>query len=242
MIEFDTLCYLQNHKTGCTFVETFLRRFCRQPVRAYRKHAAWLRRDPGKFYFLNVREPLDAYLSLFNYGLDGKGEVFERLHARGHAPLYSQGMQGFAAWLRFVLDPAHAELVYPRESLALAGLVGLQSTRFLRLASPGFEQSAHSMTSRSHITDYLRQMGVVDEVIRFESMIENLTALIEGPLAVAIHSPADAVRWLRAAPRINASTRRDADTQPMLDQPTRALLMHREWYLFENFYEKEMSR
>ena len=51
-----------------------------------RRHAA-----PGKFYFVGVREPLDTYLSLFNYGLDGRGEIFLRLNAAGtRRPLLSR--------------------------------------------------------------------------------------------------------------------------------------------------------
>ena len=93
MIEFDTYCYLQNHKTGCTFVETFLRRFSAEPVRQYHKHAALAARLKGKFTFVNVRNPVDVYLSLYHYGLDGKGELFERLKAAGQAGLYRQGIE-----------------------------------------------------------------------------------------------------------------------------------------------------
>lgn len=239
MIEFDSLCYLQNHKTGCTFVEAFLRKFCKEPIRHYAKHAAWQRRDEGKFYFVNVREPLDAYLSLFNYGLDRRGEIYARLSVNGFSSLYAAGIAGFPRWLDFVLDARHAALVYPAESMALAPMVGLQSLRFLRLASPGFEGAARRLTSRRSIEQYLEQYGTVDAVIRNEVLADDLSALVQGPLAKAIEPMRDALAWIRNAPRVNASNRRDGDAPLQLDAALRARLDQREWYLYEHFYEKE---
>ena len=106
MIEFESFCFLQNHKTGCTLVETFLRAHCSEDIVRYEKHWAPPARRPGKFHFVGVREPLDTYLSLFNYGLDGRGEIFLRLNAAGLGALYAAGIDGFAEWLRHILDPA----------------------------------------------------------------------------------------------------------------------------------------
>jgi hypothetical protein len=94
MIEFESFCFLQNHKTGCTLVETFLRAHCSEDIVRYEKHWAPPARRSGKFHFVGVREPLDTYLSLFNYGLDGRGEIFLRLNAAGLGALYEAGIGG----------------------------------------------------------------------------------------------------------------------------------------------------
>ncbi len=60
MLRYETFCYLQNHKTACTFVETFLRQFSKEPLVRYIKHRAPNKRQKNVFYFVNVRDPLDS--------------------------------------------------------------------------------------------------------------------------------------------------------------------------------------
>lgn len=236
MIEFDTLCYLQNQKTGCTMVETFLRQQCTDDIVRYEKHMAVQQRKPGRFYFIGVREPLDTYLSLFNYGLDSKGELYGRLGAAGFGALYAQGIDGFGAWLDFVADPGHAALVYPRGCRPVAPLLGLVSSRFLRLAALDFEQQCGAMASRGSIIDFFESHRLVDTVIRFENLPQDLAALVAGPLRHAFVNQRAALDWIAASPRINTSTRRDRPGKPPLSQRQRELLIEREWYLYQTHY------
>ncbi len=69
MLRYETFCDLQNHKTAPTFVETFLSQFSKEPLVRYIKHRAPNKRQKNVFYFVNVRDPFDLYLWLFNYGL-----------------------------------------------------------------------------------------------------------------------------------------------------------------------------
>lgn len=238
MIEFDTFCYLQNQKTGCSFVEAWLRKFSKEDVVRYEKHRPAPARKPGKFYFVSVREPLDAYLSLFNYGLDGKGELFERLRAAGHGELYAQGLAGFERWLTFVLDPANAALVYSKDCVAAAGVVGLMSARFLRLASLGFGRRAGQLHSEADVEADASANRLVDAVIKYETMREELAALVAGPLRRSFADVPAAVAWLDT-PRINPSTRRDRDEALILSDATRARMMSREWFLYRHHYSGE---
>ena len=239
MIEFETLCYLQNQKTGCTFVETMLRNFCVEGIVRYEKHRPLPRRKQAKFYFINVREPLDAYGSLFRFGLDKKGELYMRLKAAGHAALYAQGTQGFAAWLEFVLDAKHAALVFPGAGPALSGALGLQSWRFLRLATLGLEQAAATMDKPQAVRDYAREHMAVDRVVRYESMKEDLSELVQGPLAHAFGSPAGVVRWVEKSPRINASGTQASSDLREIPQDLRDRLVQREWYLYGTHYNAD---
>ena len=236
MIEFDSLCYLQNQKTGCTFVETLLRKFCSEGIVRYEKHRVAPAHKPGKYYFVSVREPLDAYLSLYNFGLDGKGELFERLGAAGHGHLYAAGIDGFGAWLEFVLDAVNAPLVYPQRGVSLAGELGLMSFRFLRLATLGFEQAAASLKDKAAIRAFAEREWLVDTVIRYESMVQELQELLKGPLRHAFAGLPAALDWLEQSPRINASTRRDGKQNVALPKLLLKKLHEREWYLYSTHY------
>lgn len=236
MIRFDTFCYLQNHKTGCTFVEAFLRRFSREPVRGYRKHAALAHREPQKFCFVNVRAPLDVYLSLYSFGLDGHGEVRQRLHGAGRGALYAQGIDGFERWLAFVLDPANGALLSPRYAAPVAAQVGFVSYRFLRLACPGFEQACAAFRGKDDLCRFFERAQAVDRVIRYEALVDELSAVAQGPLQHAMTDVAAATDWIRSTPAINASSRRDRGRPPRLPESTRGALREREWFLYERFY------
>lgn len=236
MIEFETLCYLQNQKTGCTFVETFLREFCREGIVRYEKHRTAPRRKPGKFYFVSVREPLDAYLSLYNYGLDGKGELFERLRAAGHGNLYAAGIEGFGGWLEFVLDTTNAPLIYPPRGAPLARDLGLMSFRFLRLAALGFEEAGVALQDKAALRAFAERERLVDTVIRYESMVPELQALVQGPLRHAFADLPAALAWLERSPPINPSKRRDAQEALALPDDLHQKLQEREWYLYSTYY------
>lgn len=226
MLEFDTICFLQNQKTGCTYIETFLRKFCTEGIVRYEKHRAPPVRKEGKFYFASVREPLDAYLSLYNYGLDGKGELLIKLIKQGRRDLYSRGIEGFEAWLDFVLGMEAGG----------SAAIGLMSYRFLRLAAFGFEKNAATDWTLQQVDDYYQKNRLLNAVIHYENMQQELTQLVHGSLAHVLSDQAQALRWLEADTRINTSTRRDKKQQLTLSDSVREKLQSREAWLYKNFY------
>lgn len=238
MMAYPSFIYLQNQKTGCTFVETFLRKFCSEPLLAHAKHAA-LHRSPGKFCFTNVREPLALYRSLFTYGLDGKGSVFLRLRRLGHGGLYDKGAEGFSEWLDFVLSPRHAQLLSNDYRPEIARLVGFMSWRFLRLACPGIGQKALVIKEQYELEPFVENRQILGSVLRQEKLREDLEALASTRLASCIPQQVEALQWLRNSPLINTSS---ADTSGVSIQ--RALLnrvFEREWYLYRHFYPDAMT-
>lgn len=231
MIEFETFCFLQNHKTGCSFVEAFLRQHCSEDLVRYEKHRALRERIPGKFHFTGVREPLDTYLSLFNYGLDGRGEIFARLATAGLGSCYAAGMDGFADWLELLLDPVRGAALYPPGCEAAAPRCGLLTARFLRLAIPGWQQDLSG-----DWRERLGGPGAVDAVLRHESLVQQMQALVGGPLRHAFADPSRAQAWLAGAPHVNASRRRDRDAAPRLTAELCERLAGRERLLYDAFY------
>ncbi|MBC7605271.1 MAG: hypothetical protein H7255_21740 [Ramlibacter sp.] len=236
MLEYSTYCYLQNQKTGCTFVEQFLRRMSSEPLVAFDKHAAVKQRDPSKFYFINVRDPLELYRSLYAYGLDGKGTVWERLTKIGLQSLYAKGPEGFSHWLRFVLDDDHAQALGNGYSPASAQLMGLMTWRFYRLAVAGFEAAAPSFKTRKDVNVYTRDNFFMNAVLKQENLREELVKLVRGPLASRVTSVADAVAWIEAAPRINASASLTENDEVPIDDEALQLVFSKERRLYRHFY------
>lgn len=234
MIEFESFCFLQNHKTGCTLVEAFLRAHCSEDIVRYEKHWAPPARRPGKFHFVGVREPLDTYLSLFNYGLDGRGEVYLRLNATGHGALYAAGIDGFAAWLGHMLDPPRSAALYPAGCAWMAPEFGLLTARFLRLAIPGSQRGpGGDWASR------LAGPDAVDAVLRYEALLPQLRDLVRGPLRHAFVDLDAALAWLAAPPSVNASQRRDRQHAPDVPAELRAQLAERERLLYDACYPEQ---
>lgn len=109
MHDFGGLVYLDLHKTGSNYVSAFLRASCTLREVKNEKHkpiTSDYRSD--SFYFITVRHPLQAYASLFRYGMGGKGFVRHWLGRAGHNALYGEGPGAFAQWLSFVLDSQNA--------------------------------------------------------------------------------------------------------------------------------------
>ena len=109
--------YLDLEKTGCTFLRNvFQSIFPPESFLVSSKHSLMATQNllPK---IMTVRNPYDYYFSLWRYGLDGKGGVYERLSS--FFPDLSTKIYGnksliaFSAFLDFVLNcPAR----YPRSS------------------------------------------------------------------------------------------------------------------------------
>ena len=236
MLVYPSFCYLQNHKTGCTFVETCLRKFCVQPLLGYKKHAA-LAGPPGKFCFTNVRDPLELYRSLYAYGLEGQGTVFLRFNRFGHGDLYKQEPEGFANWLGFVLNARHAPLLSDYYVESVAELVGFMSWRFLRLACPGFEKAAPNLKNMDELIRFVKQNYVLNAVLRQENLREDLRYLVQGQLRPYFTDHVGLSAWLDDTPAINASRINVSDAGLSEDLIERLQLKER--FLYQNFYSNQ---
>ena len=85
MIDFGKIVYLDVQKTGSSFVARFLGECTTLPERSRHRHAPAKALRPDAFYFTTVRAPLSQYISLFQYGLQGRGGMVERFREAGMA-------------------------------------------------------------------------------------------------------------------------------------------------------------
>ena len=218
MIELETAVFLQNQKTGSTFVEHFLRENCGEKIIVHKQHKSPGLLRKGRFHFITVRDPLDLYLSLFNYGMDGAGRIRMRLTQLGQGHLYDAGIEKFEPWLAYVLSDDF-KTVLPKYEPHYDEM-GLCTWRYLQLATMNFRHKQSKM----------------DHVLRFEALNDELKELVRGPLAPAMRDVNGACDWIDGRRQINASNRRDRNSRIELSRGTLKRLLKREAYLYDAFY------
>ena len=98
MYDYGKLVYLDLNKTGSKFILSFFNACLKFNLLKEREHEP-VRDDysPYAFHVISIRHPYSQYSSLFRYGLDKKGLVYQRLCKSGYEPLYSA--KNFNAWL-----------------------------------------------------------------------------------------------------------------------------------------------
>lgn len=237
MLIYPSFIYLQNQKTGCTFVETCLRKFCSEPLLQYRKHAT-LTDMPNKFCFINVRQPIDLYRSLYAYGVDGKGEIYFRLKHYGYSHLYEYGLDGFTQWLDFMTRPNHSQLLDNSYTPSIAQKIGFMTWRFLRLACVNFQKSAPMFDDITKLSQYVKTHYVINTVLRQEKLTSDLKTLLQTQLAHCIKSQADLEKWLAEAPKINVSKLNIYNI--LIEDELMSRVQHKEFFLYKNFYRDQL--
>jgi hypothetical protein len=241
MYEFETFVYLDVQKTGSTFICNFLRDFCTEKEICKEQHAGISENcDRSKFYFMSVRDPLDQYLSLYSYGCQTAGALYQRLERKGHGNLYNGTWRGFRSWLRFVLEPDNARLLgdgYGKSRFgATSKFVGLQSFRILTLAIPGAAHVLAACESKEEIVSVYKRNNIVNYTIKNETIRADLTELINTKLRGSISNLGEAMRFIEAEEPHNPSDRVDRyEANPSLGSRLRHLLEEREWLMYEEF-------
>lgn len=191
--------------------------------------------DPNKFYFITVRHPVSQYVSLFRFGLDGKGALFTRLNRSGHAgDLYREGNDGFNRWLGFVLDPANAEAIGRGYARAAHLGVGLQTYRFLFLALRKSNMIFQQATDHDDLIARYRAGAIPNLVIRNENLSEGLRHLATDLLPQ--HFWQNLVKeFLADDIRVNAAKSSSADLYRPRGE-VHELLQEKEKFLLQEFY------
>lgn len=235
MFESEKLVYLDVQKTGSAFIVAFLQRFLASSNGfVYRSRQPVSQRKEGALHIISCRHPLDQYVSLYSYGCDGEGAFYHRMKGAGLASLYNGSTEGFAGWLELILSPERSEGVtlgrfsnHPLEEL-----FGFQTFRFLRLALPGYPKVATQIETRDDARELLRNCGMMDVVLRQETLNDDLARLVSGEHAQLFKDQNSVSQYLSEAPRPNTSTKRAIDLHALTPEILSALRA-REWLLYE---------
>lgn len=236
MKDFGPIVYLDLQKTGSSYTMRFIRTTSNLDVIYKDVHGPVLSRyDPSKFHFITVRHPVSQYISLFRFGLDGKGALHTRLRKLGLAEdLYREGNDGFNRWLGFVLDPANAEAVQNSYARAAHLNIGLQTFRFLFLALRLPRKTFREANDYDDLIARYRKDGIVKLVIRNEALSEGLRHLATD-LFPQYFDAGKVAGFFASDTRINAAKSSSA----ALYEPrgaVRELLEEKERFLLQEFY------
>lgn len=236
MIDFGDVIYLDMQKTGSTYITGFLKRHLRLDLKESRMHGT-LRAGQKKkaYYFVSLRNPVEQYISLYRYGCDSKGGVFNRLDQAGVAEgLYVNGQDGFPGWLDFMTDPANAGIIDPRYGKTTPALFGFMTFRLLYLSMRRPLKHLAGLPDRDALRQVYRERSVTPGYVRTEHLNEDLIRLCETDLAPYLKDPEAAIAHLRKGIRSNVS--KSAAISPAdIDPGLRDRIAEREWLLYETF-------
>jgi hypothetical protein len=239
MDDFGRVVYLDVEKTGSSFISKFLMENMPCQRIAKVQHGRIGRNfKKGSFYFISVRNPLSQYLSLYSYGCEGKGEIYESMIESGHTQLYQPDKESFQQWLRFVLCAKNASYLGPDYQSVDTELMGLQTFRFMALSF----QKPLAKLKRLH--DYATLCGLYEkkkihsQVVRNESLRADMETLVETHLSSFVDMES-AKRYLQKSPPLNRSPKLGFDIES-IDEETMSLLRRKERFLLERFYPEDL--
>lgn len=133
MYDYGRLVFLDNQKTGSTYVSKFLKSCCNLKAVAHQRPTKHLPvgrlYSPKTVYFTTVREPFSLYQSLYRYGLANKGITWRRLKILDRLDLYDN----FQLWLEFILDPKNAQVFDKGYHRFVKSGLGIMSYRTMRI-------------------------------------------------------------------------------------------------------------
>lgn len=200
------MTYMDVPKTGSTFVCSVLDRALREPASVAVKHGRMERdKGPGEIVVISTRDPLDSWLSLYNYGCTGVGRLRRRLDRQGRASWYDGTPEGFDAWVRAVGDPSRPTIAGEGYAAAAHLGMGFQNFRELVMSFAWPLQVFGSAEDLSDVGAYYRDRRVVDHRIRFASLRDDLAGLLEGPLSEHVRPGIDVRDLVWESEAINVS-------------------------------------
>jgi len=242
MIDFGKIIYLDVQKTGSSFVARFLNECGSLPELARRRHAPALIHKPDVFYFTSVRAPLAQYISLFQYGLQGRGGMVQRFRDAGMADTYQPNTAAFERWLSFMISPDNAGFFGTRYCNTLPHMLGLQSYRFLALSFIKPDPALRSVKTRADLRALYARKKLHSCVIKTESLNQDLENLLDSEVGTFFKPREQVVSYLQNVKRAKKSAavagfQPDNISPDLIDEVKR-----REWFLYENFYPQEIIK
>ncbi len=241
MIDFGKIVYLDVQKTGSSTIARFLNACTTLPELARHRHAPAPERRPDVFYFTSVREPMAQYISLFQYGIQGKGGMVKRFADAGMATYYQPSTAAFERWLGFMIAPENAGFFGIGYHNTLPHLIGLQSYRFL---APSFIKPGPTLRvvkTKAELRALYAREKLHSHVIKTETLNQDLENLLDSEVGTFFKPREQVGSYLQNAKRAKKS-RAVAGFQPAQINPDLiAEMKKREWFLYENFYPQEMN-
>jgi len=239
MDDFGRIVYLDVEKTGSSFISKFLQdNMTCQRVEKVKHGRVGSDFKKGSFYFISVRNPLSQYLSLYSYGCEGKGAIFESLKNSGHTQLYQPDKQSFQHWLRFVLSAENAGYLGADYQSVDTELMGLQTFRFLALSFQKPLAKLKPLHDYATLCRLYEKKKIHSQVVRNESLRADMETLVETHLSSFVDVES-AKRYLEKSPPINRSPKLGFNIES-IDEEAMSLIRRKERFLLERFYPEDL--
>jgi hypothetical protein len=229
MYDYGRLVFLDNQKTGSTYVSQFLQECCVLEHVKSHKHRA-VRNDfrADAVYFSTVRHPVDLYISLFQYGCERRGSTFKALRQIGRGGLY----KSMPRWLNFILNEENAAVFADGyEQFAPLG-IGVMSYRAMRITLRQPTVTLAAATSYDQLIDIWSKKNIATHIFRQESLNASLDEFATKTVPEFFDQEA-VHKFLHTAERINSSQSRG---EIKINRALRARIMEKERFLIERFY------
>jgi hypothetical protein len=167
--DFGAFVYLDLHKTGSTYVSSFLTSCCLLPEVRFAKHES-VKGDyrPESFYFITIRHPLSMWSSLYRYGLERKGFVYVRISEAGLTSCY----EDFDKFVSFCLEPENAIHLGEGYTFEISQQIGFMSFRYLALSLHKPHEAIHQSLSTSLPLEKLNSHFITSLEIKNEELVE----------------------------------------------------------------------
>ena len=238
MHDFGKFCYLDVPKTGSTFIVEFLDNYSNLKMVEFVKHGRISRpeqMEPGKFFFISVRDPIEQYKSLYFHGAGQQGSVFD--HVTKDSPerlqFYDGTEKGFCSWLEYVLEPENISVfgTWPDDD---GQAFGPMTHRFLSLSFYRPFAVMKNCRDYDQIVDVYHKQKIHNAIVRTESLNEDLAILVDGPLRDFIKKPRVTSASLRVTTaKVNESERIDRLVDFSVPSHLLAKIRDRERFLYD---------
>lgn len=190
------------------------------------------------FYFNSIRNPLNYYVSLYNFGCDGNGGIAAMLHHHGFGYLYERTEGNFLRWVDFMTDERNARYIDRMYDKTCAHCVGFLTYRFLRLSLVNPLDKLSSIDSISDIQTLYERESICNFTIKNENLNNDLLFLFKNHLNKFVRS--DAGYELNRG-RVNSSQSNIATVDLLKSSDMAENVFNREAFVFSNFYSTQSS-
>lgn len=232
MYDYGQLVYLDNQKTGGTFVSKFLQECCTLDLVSYEfrtKHRAvaeQYREDAT--YFSTVREPFDLYGSLYRYGQSNMGITWKRVRNRKRLDLYDD----FPKWLEFILDPQN-ERIFESDYHGFSAMdVGIMSFRSMRITVKDPKADLGSTKTYDELIEQWDRCQISDFIFKQEDLNRCLFRFATKSVPDYFDQD-EVVKFLSQPPKVNVTkVKTSLEFPPSL----RTEIEKREKFLIDRYY------
>ena len=260
MLVSKKLVFLELQKTGSTHIKQLLKKTVGGVNDGKHNQATPELRESGKSFIGSIRDPWGWYLSLFSYGCQKKGGVYQRTtnparwkqlrksgaleDAEGFEDYSPKFMREevyadpddaahFRQWLKLVLtDGPHRALVEDGFAESpISAIAGLMTFRYFLLFVDGGVQVPETVNTVKKLQAHEKKHLFVKHIIRNESLAEDLIKAIE---ACGEPLTPEQQAQIREAPRTNTSSRKFGK-EHYYDQECVDLVAEREKLIIEKF-------